>query len=622
MAPVFSNNATSLLAVAINTSVTTVVVQTGDAAKFPAPTGGDWFPITVIDGLGNMEIMRCTARSGANLTVVRGQEGTTAQSFSIGARVDLRLTAAVLAAFLPSASYTAADVLAKLLTVDGTGSGLDADALDGQSAAYYLDLANATGTLPDARLPDRLRAFPYLIADWNTATENGWFMGSGASNAPAALTGWAIGEVFAHNSAWITQEVFDFTSVTAANGLRYRRHRLSGTWGPWYKVTDSQAELDARYLLLAGGTITGGIVNNSPMSTRGFGMYWADMSSNINEGSAIFGNNLYASFNGSTTDYKTTFTGSVGYAALRLAGGGIQAARATGATTAGAIVTPTWHDVLDKGNYKGARSLGLSQANFTIGAANYDSPWVGYNSNHTLTLPSSATAGISAVLGPFKAFDGIALTIQRAGSDTIRINETGSSVTSLVLSQGQQVTLVSDGAGTWYAFGLNHEVLLLETGAFSNVATVDIVLPPGFRQFRIEGRNVSTPSGSAQFYSRLRTQSSGVWRSGGTDYRDARLNVTGGSTSGGGFSNSTSQMWLAASVHQIGHNFTLDLYDARDAAKYTAHKAFFVGDQFGVGWDCRVATGRNNVAEDNDAIRFFMAAGNMNADNFRLIGIP
>jgi len=35
---------------------------------------------------------------------------------------------------LPSASYTAADVLTKLKTVDGTGSGLDADLLDGYSS--------------------------------------------------------------------------------------------------------------------------------------------------------------------------------------------------------------------------------------------------------------------------------------------------------------------------------------------------------------------------------------------------------------------------------------------------------------------------------------------------------
>ncbi len=41
------------------------------------------------------------------------------------------------AAKLNAATYTAADVLAKLLTVDGSGTGLDADLLDGQHASAF-----------------------------------------------------------------------------------------------------------------------------------------------------------------------------------------------------------------------------------------------------------------------------------------------------------------------------------------------------------------------------------------------------------------------------------------------------------------------------------------------------
>lgn len=49
---------------------------------------------------------------------------------------------------LAASSYTAADVLTKLKTVDGTGSGLDADLLDGQSGAYYrINIYDAAGTL-------------------------------------------------------------------------------------------------------------------------------------------------------------------------------------------------------------------------------------------------------------------------------------------------------------------------------------------------------------------------------------------------------------------------------------------------------------------------------------------
>lgn len=47
---------------------------------------------------------------------------------------------------LSASTYTAADVLAKLITVDGSTSGLDADLLDGQDGAYYLNLANLTGS--------------------------------------------------------------------------------------------------------------------------------------------------------------------------------------------------------------------------------------------------------------------------------------------------------------------------------------------------------------------------------------------------------------------------------------------------------------------------------------------
>ena len=47
---------------------------------------------------------------------------------------------------LPAASYTAADVLAKVKTVDGVGSGLDADLLDGQQGSYYQPASSAITT--------------------------------------------------------------------------------------------------------------------------------------------------------------------------------------------------------------------------------------------------------------------------------------------------------------------------------------------------------------------------------------------------------------------------------------------------------------------------------------------
>lgn len=100
MAVLLANNATSRLASSLTAGATTLAVTTGDGAKFPSPTGSDWFPITVIKATGALEIMRCTGRSGDVLTIARGQEGTAAQSFSAGDRVEIRLTKAVIDAVM------------------------------------------------------------------------------------------------------------------------------------------------------------------------------------------------------------------------------------------------------------------------------------------------------------------------------------------------------------------------------------------------------------------------------------------------------------------------------------------------------------------------------------------
>lgn len=42
--------------------------------------------------------------------------------------------------FLLASNYTAADVLTKIKTIDGTGSGLDADLLDGKQGSAYLEV--------------------------------------------------------------------------------------------------------------------------------------------------------------------------------------------------------------------------------------------------------------------------------------------------------------------------------------------------------------------------------------------------------------------------------------------------------------------------------------------------
>ena len=222
MSFLYKNNAISRLKVDHTAAALTLTVLDGEGAKFPLPTGGDFFFVTLDDRRsGQIEICKCTARSGDVLTVLRAQEGTIAQDFAKDATVANRFTAGTLDIILatagytkgeadakfvdtagdtmtgplvlpagspPSANaatnkgyvdaqiatrapeapsdgstygrhnaawvavvrtidYTAADVLAKLITVDGAGSGLDADLLDGNQGSFYAQASTVAAIL-------------------------------------------------------------------------------------------------------------------------------------------------------------------------------------------------------------------------------------------------------------------------------------------------------------------------------------------------------------------------------------------------------------------------------------------------------------------------------------------
>ena len=88
-----TNNAFATLAAGINSSATSITLTTGQGARFPTLTASDYFYATLIDTSNNLEIVKCTARSTDVLTVVRGQESTTARAYVAGDRIEIRLTA-------------------------------------------------------------------------------------------------------------------------------------------------------------------------------------------------------------------------------------------------------------------------------------------------------------------------------------------------------------------------------------------------------------------------------------------------------------------------------------------------------------------------------------------------
>lgn len=130
MTALFKNNAFSTLDGGISDSATSIALSSGDGAKFPAPTGAEYFYATLIDTSNNLEIVKCTTRSTDTLTVTRAQEGTTARAYSAGDRIELRLTAAGITASTALANdyatkidgaITGSDYSAKAWALGGTG---------------------------------------------------------------------------------------------------------------------------------------------------------------------------------------------------------------------------------------------------------------------------------------------------------------------------------------------------------------------------------------------------------------------------------------------------------------------------------------------------------------------
>lgn len=85
MITLFANNAKTTLAAPITSTATSITVAPGTGALFPSPTTGQGFRVTLnsVSTPTLYEICICTARSGDTLTVIRGQEGTTASPFSL-----------------------------------------------------------------------------------------------------------------------------------------------------------------------------------------------------------------------------------------------------------------------------------------------------------------------------------------------------------------------------------------------------------------------------------------------------------------------------------------------------------------------------------------------------------
>ena len=87
----FTNNAATTLASGISSSDTSLTVATSTGSLFPTISGSQYFYCTLTNTGGTIEIVKVTARSGDTMTVVRGQDGTSAVAWNAADKFELRL---------------------------------------------------------------------------------------------------------------------------------------------------------------------------------------------------------------------------------------------------------------------------------------------------------------------------------------------------------------------------------------------------------------------------------------------------------------------------------------------------------------------------------------------------
>ena len=181
---IFGNFINTTLSAAATSTDTSLSVTS--ATNFPTLETGQQIPVTLINAATQTvyEIIYVTAISGTTITVLRGQEGTVAQAWSIGDLVKGCITAATVSpspgTHSPVSSETLPVTLGTLKVTPGTlteditlttpnaGDPGSETTIYGSASAYTTTVSTGvTSGSPYIEMPDGSQVYSYVIPAWS-----------------------------------------------------------------------------------------------------------------------------------------------------------------------------------------------------------------------------------------------------------------------------------------------------------------------------------------------------------------------------------------------------------------------------------------------------------------------
>lgn len=238
---ILSNNVASQLNANVGPSDTALLLPAGQGVRFPSPSGGRYFYATIVHiATGAIEIVKCTGRSIDTLTVERGQDNTTAISFSTGSTIEMRVTALVLQ---------------------------DLDWRTNAGAAGGPALLDGSGMIDDAQIPAGITRDTELAAAIASIPGLGFTpvqQGTGVGQLSNTVKiGWKSGNLLGLTVDTSDRGTFLMSTMKgAANGVCPLESdgKVSSSYLPGGGGGGS-------YLPLTGGSLTGALSSNSAIST-------------------------------------------------------------------------------------------------------------------------------------------------------------------------------------------------------------------------------------------------------------------------------------------------------------------------------------------------------------------